>query len=156
MDLSEEFEKHKNNLLETISSPMDSYSFKSVFKAIPEEVFELLKEANEDDLLNNFPNLVIISLVSLDEDNPCGVCNEAISQLKQWGLDNGAIGDGKVRVLFVPELDEKKLWNKIGANHDEVPKHYIFNKQFALIDVVNGVMTGGYIETFYGDLINEK
>lgn len=156
VDFSNEYEKHVGNLVTTLSSPMDNYDFKSVYKSIPDEIVELLRETNVDGNLNNHPNLVIISVVNLDETNPCGVCSEALDQLKQWGLDNGAIGDGKVRVLILPELDDKKLWRKLGISMDEVPRHFIFNRDFALIDVVDGVMSGGYLETFFGDLINAR
>lgn len=148
--------KHRESLIATLSSPLDSYSFKTVFKTIPDELADLLSDTNPNGDLNNNPRLVILSIVNLDENNPCGVCSEAVDQLKQWGLDNGAIGDGRVRVLIVPELDDSKLWNKLNVDADEVPRHYIFNKDLALIDVVNGVMNGGYIETFYGRLINEE
>lgn len=156
MDLDVEANKHVLSILNTLSSELDEYEFKTVYKSIPDEIRELLMESNPNCDLNNSPNLVILSIVNLSESNPCGVCSESIDQLKQWGLDNGAIGDGRVRVLVVPELDTKKIWNKLNANHDNVPRHYIFNKEFALIDVVDGVMKGDYIETFYGRMINEK
>jgi hypothetical protein len=156
VDLETEYEKHIGNLMETLKSPLDDHDFKSVYKSIPNEILELLRETNPEGNLNNSPNLVILSVVNLDESNPCGVCSEALDQLKQWGLDNGAIGDGKVRVLVLPELDDKKLWRKLGISMDEVPRHFIFNKDLALVDVVDGIMSGGYIETFFGEMINAR
>lgn len=155
-DLNKEYDKHMENLMDTLKSPLDNYNFKSVYTSIPDEILQLLKESNYNGNMNNHPNLVILSVVNLDESNPCGVCSESLDQLKQWGLDNGAIGDGKVRVLVVPEIDDKRLWHKLGISMDEVPRHYIFNKYLSLVDVVDGIMTGGYIETFYGEMINEK
>ena len=157
-DLDIEYNKHLKSLEETLSSPLDDYEFKSKYESIPDDIFKLLNETNPDGSLNNSPNVVILSIVNLSESNPCGVCSEALDQLKQWGLDNGAIGDGKVRILVVPVpgLDDKKLWRKLGINEEDVPRHYIFNRNLALVDVVDGIMTGGYIETFYGEMINAR
>lgn len=153
IDLAEEFTKR----LEGIQNiDFNEHKLKSMFTSISDDVRTLLFESDEESNLNPKPNLVIISLVILDEDNPCGVCKEAVEQLLKWSVEYGSVGDGKARVVIVGELDDKKIWNKIGASHDYAPRHYIFDKNFRLYDVVDGVITGSYIDTFYGKLINDK
>lgn len=150
IDLDKEFEKRVDALNNT---QLDNYEFKSIFTSISDDVRKLLVEADSNNEYNKSPNLVIISVVSLEKDNPCGVCMEAYNQLIQWGKDSGYVGDGKARVLIVTEFDNKKIWYKLNASFDQSPRHYIFDKNFALYDVVDGVMTGSYIETFYGKLL---
>ena len=149
IDLEKEFEKHKENLMNT---DLDNYRFKSVFTSIPEDIDALIKETSNGKI--KAPNLVILSVVNLTKDNPCGVCREAYDQLIQWSLDSGYVADGKVKILIVAdEFDKKKIWQKLGVDFSQAPRHYIFDSNFRLHDVVDGVMNGSYIETFYGKLI---
>lgn len=148
IDLDLEYIKHRDNLINT---DLDNYRFKSVFTSIPNDVDKLVKETSGDNYRK--PELVILTIANLDNDNPCGVCTEAVEQLKQWSIDSGYVSDGKAKIIIVTEFDEKKIWHKIGADFSQAPRHFIFDSEYKLYDVVDGVVNGSYIETFYGKLI---
>ena len=151
IDFEKEVEKHTQNLMNT---DLDSYTFKSVFTSIEDDIREILIETGIEINKNITPNLVILTIVS--PDGPCGVCEEAISQLFEWTQISGYAGDGKVRIIVIDEFDNRKIWRKLGMDFNDAPRHYIFDKNFRLYDVVDGVMQGSYIETFYKKLLVEN
>lgn len=150
IDFEKEVEKHTENLMNT---DLDNYSFKSTFTSISDDILSILIETGLETNKNISPNLVIITIVS--PDGPCGVCEEAKSQLFEWIKTSGYVGDGKVRIIIVDEFDNRKIWKKLNIDFNDAPRHYIFDKNFRLHDVVDGVMQGSYIETFYKKLLME-
>lgn len=159
MNLDDEYEKHLESLKNT---DLNNHKFKSSFASISDDVRDIIVESGN--IVNVSPKLklVIISIVNLDEDNPCGVCKEAYDQLIQWGLDYGSLQDRKAMAIAItPNTDDlsrkamsKKMWSKLNVDFSNVPRHFIFDSKLRLVDIVDGIMTGNYIETFYGELIN--
>lgn len=151
VDFEKEVEKHTENLFNT---DLDNYKFKTVFTSISDDIRALLIETGLADGLNINPNLVILTIVSPDADNPCGVCEETKDKLIEWSQTSGYVGDGKARILIVDDFDDKKIWRKLNISFEDAPRHYIFDRNFRLFDIVDGVMDGSYIELFYKKLLN--
>lgn len=118
--------------------------------SIQDEVLLLLRSTNYDNSLNNNPNLTLILLVDL-QDNPCGTCIKNLKIVESWGMKNGFLEKGIVRIIISQIKDlprEYLLWEKLHIydNQDETPKTMVFDKNKCLKDILVGGLSEEYLD----------
>ena len=113
-------------------------------RSIPEDIATLLNEADPEGIKE--PKLVLMVIVADNKESMA-----VVSNIITW-IKNHNISD--MRLMIVDDIDDKEIWSKLRIfDTKKAPKVYVFNKNFALVDVYSGVVSLEFLDTFtYGIL----
>lgn len=113
-------------------------------KSIPDDVADMLNEANPDGIIN--PSLVIV-IIAGDNRESMDTINNTVAWIKKHDLSD-------VRLLLVDNIDDRAIWSKLRIyDTKKAPKMYIFNRGLSLVDVYSGVITVEFLDSFTYSLI---
>lgn len=130
---------------------IDGHELKGFRRTIADNVREILLESNPTLLLNNNPTLTVMLVLNLYSSDPCSSCKELLSNVLKWSADNNGF-ENELRILILDSsagFDEKKIWDKLKISFNDVPLALFFDENCALVDVIQGVMSVNYLETFW-------
>lgn len=140
------------NDIYSVTEDDDYYvNIKGFRTTIQEDVRDLLVEANRTLELNNKPALTIVLIAGIYSKDPCSSCKECLDNILKWANRNNSF-DGEFRLLLIDKsngFDDKKIWKKLNMSFDNIPTTLFFDYNQSLVDIVNGVMTEEYLETFW-------
>ena len=129
----------------------ENHELKGFRRTISDDIKDMLIESNPTLMLNNSPELVLILITNIYSSDPCSSCSENLSNISEWSTKNGQFNNN-LRILLVDALngfDDKKIWEKLKVSFDDVPLTLFFDSNFALIDIVQGVISVNYLELFW-------
>ena len=130
---------------------LEGRELKGFRKTITSELGELLRASNPTLKLSNNPALTILLVTNLYSSDPCSSCSENLANVTNWVNDN-QLFNNSVRVILLDAVNgipDKKIFQKLKIDFNDVPITYFFNETFGLIDVVQGIMSTDYLETFW-------
>lgn len=113
-------------------------------KSIPEDVADILQEANPEGIKD--PSLVIIALVDDSKDSE-HVLNNIVRWISKHNIST-------IRMVIVDSIDDKSIWLKLRIyDIKRGPKVLIFNNSMSLVDIYSGVISVEFLDTFTLPLI---
>lgn len=153
--MNNHLEVQSENIINEISE-YENRELKGFHTKISDDVRELLVLNNVEGRLNNNPELSIFLITSIHSSDPCSSCVENVSNVCQWAEKNFYF-ENRIRILLQDSsegFNDMKIWDKLKISFDDVPIALFFNKDFCLIDVVQGTMSVNYLEMFWTPYIN--
>jgi hypothetical protein len=158
--MNEEYDSKLDNLGEQIVENIvdfDGRELKGFRTTIQSDVRNMLVDSNKGLNLNNQPKLTIIMVLNIHTEDPCNSCQEALDAVLEWKENHDGF-EGGLRLLAVDASNgfgEQKMWDKLHISFDDVPLALFFDENQSLIDIVQGVMTVEYLDSFWNEHLEE-